>query len=317
MADELLRLARRQRGLLLIGQCRAAGVADEEMRRRLRRGEWRTVRSGVVSTVARPDGRLAALVERALAVLLVLPEGALICGRTAAALWRVTDCPPEGEPVHVLLPPGCKPHRLVGVQLHTGEPDNGVLVGDVLCTDLARTLLDACAELPLANAVALLDGAERQEPGTLEICRMRAKRRSGRGHQRARRALLLATGRPESTLESLAWVLWNSAGLPVPLMQAVIRQAGRFIARVDFLWPEAMLIVEVDGLGKYAEGGEMQREKGRQNMLVAEGYLVLRFTWADVVHRPEAVLRQIRAALMINLQDSPPRRSLPTAKGAS
>jgi very-short-patch-repair endonuclease len=142
--------------------------------------------------------------------------------------------------------------------------------------------------------------AERAEPGTLARCRARVPDTGRRGRRAAAKALGLATGRAESALESLAWVLWHVACLPTPLFQAVVLCGGRFLGRVDFLWPEAMLVVEVDGLGKYAERGELQREKARQNALVAEGYTVLRFTWADVVHRPDAVLRQVRASLMIN-----------------
>jgi len=93
-------------------------------------------------------------------------------------------------------------------------------------------------------------------------------------------------------------VLWSDAGLPAPLQQAVIRRDGRFFARVDFLWEAAQLIVEVDGLAKYAEPGELQREKARQNTLVALGYTVLRFTWADIHQRPDAVVRMINTKLM-------------------
>jgi very-short-patch-repair endonuclease len=107
----------------------------------------------------------------------------------------------------------------------------------------------------------------------------------------------LATGLAESPLESLAWVLWHEAGLPRPVPQAVIRDRGRFIARVDFLWAGSPLIVEVDGLAKYAESGQLQREKQRQNALVRLGYVVLRYTWADIVHRPAMVVSQVRAAL--------------------
>ena len=188
-----------------------------------------------------------------------------------------------------------------GVTLHQSAAGcDAVVVDGVPCTDLARTLLDRCAELPRAAAVSMLDAAERAEPGTLQRCRAQLAQRPKRGRARVAEAMGLATGRAESTLESVAWVLWHSAGLPPPLMQAVIRRAGRFLARVDFLWPEALLIVEVDGLGKYAERGELQREKARQNLLVAEGYVILRFTWADVMHRPQDVVRQIRRALMIN-----------------
>lgn len=300
MPPQLARLAGAQHGLLLLSQCHDAGIDSDEVRRRLRRREWRGVRTGVVATGPKPANRLAALVERALAALLVLPTGSLICERTATALWRLTECPPEDEPIHVLLPAGTRQHRMKGIRMHAGAPAAMQIVGGVPCTDMARTVIDCCARLPLGDAVALLDAGERVEPGFLETCRSEARRRSGRGCRGIRDALRLATGRPESALESIAWVLWHAGGLPVPLLQAVIRRGGRFLARVDFLWPEAMLVVEVDGLGKYSEPGELQREKLRQNALVAAGYVVLRFTWADVVHRPDVVLRQLKAALMIN-----------------
>ena len=66
--------------------------------------------------------------------------------------------------------------------------------------------------------------------------------------------------RPHSPLESLAWVLWHEAGMPAPALQATIRHAGRFIGRVDFLWCEARVVAEADGLGKYADRAELQRE---------------------------------------------------------
>ena len=84
----------------------------------------------------------------------------------------------------------------------------------------------------------------------------------------------------------------------MPVQQAPIRVEGRFVARVDFLWPGARLIVEVDGMGKYAEPSALQAEKTRQNRLVAAGYTVLRFTWADIHRRPDAVVRMINTKLL-------------------
>lgn len=87
------------------------------------------------------------------------------------------------------------------------------------------------------------------------------------------------------------------ARLPAPIQQAVIRSDGRFVARVDFLWEEAKLVVEVDGMAKYQEAGALRDEKRRQNELVALGYTVLRFTWSDIVGRPDYVLAQVTAMI--------------------
>jgi very-short-patch-repair endonuclease len=56
-------------------------------------------------------------------------------------------------------------------------------------------------------------------------------------------------------------------------------------------------IVEVDGLAKYADRTELQREKERQNRLIAAGYTVSRFIWADVTRRPEETATLVRRAL--------------------
>ena len=75
-------------------------------------------------------------------------------------------------------------------------------------------------------------------------------------------------------------------------------------------WPDELIVyvprgisrhlvrfVEVDGQAKYDQPGEWQREKERQNKLVAMGYIVLRFTWRDVVGRSEYVLACVRRAV--------------------
>lgn len=55
---------------------------------------------------------------------------------------------------------------------------------------------------------------------------------------------------------------------------------GRY--RVDFAWPEARLAVEVDGYATHSSVHAFQENRARQNDLVAAGWTVLRFTWADV-----------------------------------
>jgi hypothetical protein len=154
------------------------------------------------------------------------------------------------------------------------------------------------ARLGFVDAVALTEASLHCDPDSgIELDLERRRRLPRRQRRHVEQVLDFAGPLSESVLESHARVLWSSAGLPVPVQQATVRVDGRFLARVDFLWPAARLIVEVDGLNKYREPGELQREKERQNALVAAGYTVLRFTWFDIHHRPDAVVRQIRTAL--------------------
>ncbi len=94
---------------------------------------------------------------------------------------------------------------------------------------------------------------------------------------------------PESVLEVLFARLVRRSGLPSAVYQHEIRHDGRFVARADAAWPGAMLVVEVDGLHSHSTASALQRDHDRQNDLVALGWTVLRFTWRDVVQRPEKV----------------------------
>ncbi len=66
---------------------------------------------------------------------------------------------------------------------------------------------------------------------------------------------------------------------------------------MDFAWPEQRLLVEVDGFAFHADRSRYRSDRRRTNALVLAGWRVLRFSWEDVVHRPDVVVAQVRAAL--------------------
>lgn len=65
----------------------------------------------------------------------------------------------------------------------------------------------------------------------------------------------------------------------------------------DVVFDRHRLIVEVDGFAFHSGQHEFQRDRTRQNALVANGWTVLRFTWADLTERPDQVVATIRHAL--------------------
>ncbi len=92
----------------------------------------------------------------------------------------------------------------------------------------------------------------------------------------------------DSVLESEVAKLFRRNRLPAAAYQYPVHLEGRFIARVDFAYPASRLAVEFDGHDSHRTPAQLQRDLTRQNLLVAAGWTVLRFTWADVVERPEA-----------------------------
>ena len=68
-------------------------------------------------------------------------------------------------------------------------------------------------------------------------------------------------------------------------------------ARADFAYPGAKVIVEVGGRRWHGHREQFERDRRRDNAAQVAGWIVLRFTWEQVKHRPEYVRQTIRAAV--------------------
>ena len=258
----------------------------------------RRVRRGIYCTDPR---RTPSFEESVVAALLALPSGSVAAGSTAARLWRLEGLPfGDGEPLEFLVQARAGSIRQAGSVLRF-EAFTGVDLPDgIPATSLPRTLVDLVARSSFGAGLVLVEAALRGDPTlTIELTRELSRRIPRRGAGNVRGVLAVADVLSESVLESHARALWISAGLPPPTQQAVIRREGRFVARVDFLWDDARLVVEVDGMGKYDDPNALRDEKRRQNELVALGYTVLRFTWSDILDRPDHVVAHIHR-FMIN-----------------
>jgi very-short-patch-repair endonuclease len=102
----------------------------------------------------------------------------------------------------------------------------------------------------------------------------------------------LGDQRPDGLLEPRFARLVRRYGLPTPVFQ---HQVGRF--RLDFAWLRAKVAAEVDGYEAHGHRRAFQADRDRQNVLVALGWVVLRFTWEDVVRRPAKVADALLAVL--------------------
>jgi very-short-patch-repair endonuclease len=67
---------------------------------------------------------------------------------------------------------------------------------------------------------------------------------------------------------------------------------------VDFLWRVEKLVVEVDGHGFHGHRAAFERDRRRDQRLVAAGYRVIRVTWRQLVGEPLAVITRIAQALV-------------------
>lgn len=87
------------------------------------------------------------------------------------------------------------------------------------------------------------------------------------------------------------------AGLPRPVRQTVIKHEGRFIARVDFAYPECGLVIEVHGWKYHGAKNRWEHDLERGNELTLTGVRTLEYSWRDVTKRPGYVVDSLRRSL--------------------
>ena len=168
----------------------------------------------------------------------------------------------------------------------------------VAVTTRTRTALDLLRTLPWHQSRSLWAWFSTRDVLTLGEVAAAATATPGRhGTPQLRRLVELSAGGSLSAAEDLLHDLLRCALIFGWRANVAIEVDGRTIAVVDVLFEAARLVIEVDGYAAHSSPEAFQRDRQRQNRLVAAGYQVLRFTWADLSHRPMTVLGAVRGGL--------------------
>lgn len=210
------------------------------------------------------------------AALLSVGDDCVVSHQSAAGLWDI-PAPPSGDRVsltligrHVRDRPRVSIHRVPAldardVRLHQGLP----------VTAPALTLLDLAGVTPLHDLELALAEARVQRLVTDPAIRSALERAPGRSGTATLRALISTeTNLTRSEAERRLRRLILDAGLPPP--ETNVRLLG---FEVDFVWRTAKLVVEVDGHAFHAHRAAFERDRERDQALVAAGYRVIRVTW--------------------------------------
>ena len=289
--DGIDRIGRAQHALITWQQLQELGLAGSSIARLVERGFLTRLHHGVYRIVGAP----ITWEQRQLAAVLAAGKDAAASHRASAYLWRVWD----GEPPVEISVPRRQALDLDGVVVHrTRDPIVIHRRFGVPTTTPMRMLADLGSVVAESTVEAVLDRTEASQLVSIasvewELARLARPGRRGVGSLRKvldRRALLETP--PDGVLEPRFARLCKLAGLPTPVFQHPV---GRF--RVDFAYPELLIVIEVDGYGPHSSPSAFQADRDRQNQLVGQGWLILRFTWADVVRRPERVAQQILDAI--------------------
>jgi very-short-patch-repair endonuclease len=88
--------------------------------------------------------------------------------------------------------------------------------------------------------------------------------------------------------------LIRAASLPPPDHNVPVGQY-----ELDTLWRDARVVVELDGYEFHSSRAAFDRDRARDAELQASGFVVLRFTWRQVKHRPELVIALLARTLAL------------------
>ncbi|HEY2999310.1 MAG TPA: DUF559 domain-containing protein [Acidimicrobiales bacterium] len=291
-----------QLGLVTGDQLAALGVSRQARRTLAARGALERLGA----TVWRLPGHPPSLHQALLAAVLEAGPDAAVSHMSACAWWRFAGIRPGA--VEVSVPRPVQRGRRVNGLVHRARDLRPVDVdarGVVPVTTPARSLIDAAPRLTRAQIVDVLDGATRD--GLIDLAHLRWRldelRRRGRPGIRRMLDALPADDEPrrreESWLERRLTRLIVAAGLPAPRCQVRLRHSGG-VARVDMCYERSRLVIETDGHGSHATRRGRQSDAERDARLGAAGYRVLRFTYDDVVGRPDHVVGIIRTYLALD-----------------
>lgn len=186
-------------------------------------------------------------------------------------------------------------HRGSTTQIHAAVPDAFLAqVEDICVVTASLATLQVAGTFGVEAGLVSADALLRTDPST-DFSAALAVARLGNNEPRAELTARLADGRAESAGESRTRWVMRTTGLPVPELQAWIRDGDGFAARVDFLFRQQRVVVEFDGMLKYTSEHDLRAEKLREERLRELGYEVVRLLWVDLDH-PQRGRAKILAA---------------------
>jgi very-short-patch-repair endonuclease len=272
----------------------------------MRRGGWATAaelagvvtRHAVAKALARSEIQRIALGIYALpglpaeTVAVLAYDGVLSHVSAAAASGLPLLVTPEKP--HLILPPHRRPRPGPPAVLHWADVSSRERQDRI--TSLSRTVVDCSRILPFAEALAVADAALATRHLLPEELLAEVSAMRGAGCPNARRVAAAATPLAGSFLESILRALLISAGIEGFEPQVVVSHDG-FRARVDLGHRVARLALEAEGFEYHGSRRDFAADCYRYDELNTAGWLVLRFTYEQLVGDPAWVVATVRAAL--------------------
>jgi putative AbiEi antitoxin of type IV toxin-antitoxin system/uncharacterized protein DUF559 len=301
----LAEVVRRQWGVITRAQLMEFGMATRGISDWVQSGRLHRLYRGVY---AYGHDRLR-LEGRWLAAVLACGPGAVLSHRDAAALWELRKS--NSVYIDVTVPSRNGRVRRRGIRVHR----SGRLVVEevtirhgIPVTTVARTLLDLADVLDRQTLSRVITEAEYTHRFDMAAIDAVVQNNPGRRSAKLMRAAGGRLHRTRSGLELRFLGFLERHGVEEP-------ETGVWIEgyETDFLWPEARLVVELDGLAAHRTTAAMKGDRRRDRILWRAGFRTMRLT-EDDLDEPAAVLADLAHAgvsvpIRSRASSKPPSRS--------
>lgn len=286
------RQAARQWGVVSRSQA-LAHLTPSQVEYRLKSRAWLKV----YPTVFRLAGAPLSWEQRYQALTLFLGAGFAFSHRSAAMLHGLVEDAGVQEVVseRQLRIAGVRAHRIERLRSDALEQVRGFPV-----TTVPQTLLSLSSVLSAPALRRAVDKALQRKHTCVEALGAALR---GVGHRRGLKQLWAlyeryvgGDGPAESELEQLVYDRLESARLPRPVRQRVVRVEGR-VRRLDFVYPVERVVIEADGYATHSSPEAFEADRVRNNALLAQGYRVLHWTWQALRQRPAPLVAQLSTVL--------------------
>jgi very-short-patch-repair endonuclease len=293
--SKLSAAAAEHHGLVTMAVATKQGMSRATWFRALQDGRLIHVHRGV----ARLPGSPCTSEQTIAAAVLATAPKSMASHRSAARLWGIPR--PEDDPVEVIVARRNRSPDIAGVVVHRPR-DMGDLTpvkrSGISTTNVLRLLCDLGAVDPSAVSAAVghVVSARLASPVALRRAIDRHSRRGRHGVPAFRDALeeWVIDGQPaDSVLEVAMRRLFEHHRLPPFEFHA--RIAG---LEVDFRIVGAPVVLECDGWEFHAKTRNQQERDAERDAILAEaGFVVIRFTYHQIVRRPAEQARRITGVL--------------------
>lgn len=304
--ERLWTLALKQGGVVSPDDLAACGFSPKAVRHRFDEGIWHRVGGAVVLSPGHAQAARHSDVALSWILRFTFGPRTRLSGVLALrhARWHL-PCD-----AHIVVLDEKANHHLPGVSI-LRRPDVDVSFSprgsprgsprDLRYVPPREALVDCLTVLSGPAATDMLDAALQKRYVRPEVIAEAIGARLGRGKRNSAGLRLLlerATSGSRSEAEQrMARLLSRSGTGPwIPNHHLRTRQ-GKMVAEVDFAHLGLRIAIEVDGRAFHSDREAFEHDRWRQNALMMDGWLVLRFTWEQIVERPDEVIAIIRAAV--------------------